>query len=469
MINIKKSISLALTGVILWLCSQHIVAHDGYAKVIKDVSPGVVLIETTSTTKQAPETQFNFPQGSPFDKFFEQLPDQQGRERKATALGSGFFTSKDGYIVTNNHVIEGAESIKVKLDNGTTHKAKLIGTDRETDLALLKIDTKDITVLKSGNSDEMDIGDPVIAIGNPLGVGKTVTAGIISAKGRQINDGPYVDFIQTDAAINRGNSGGPLLNTDGEVIGVNTAIVSKTGGSIGIGFAVPSNLVQRIVDQLKEKGKVTRGWLGVSIQTVTPEIAESLGMKKSTGALVAEVVPNSPAIDKIQSGDVILKVNDNDVKEMKHLPLLIAKIEPGKEVSITVLRNGKKQEVSITLARRSDNENNVQNNSLINPSKGNHEIPELGIVVSEIPKAVKDICGDVTGVFVIETTGADEKNIKESIIVEVNKTPINNIDDLKSAVKNVKTKHVIIKVMDGSSCQSSRYIGLPMQNNGDEK
>jgi serine protease Do len=289
------------------------------------------------------------PPGSPFEDFFKEFFDRnqpEQRARRATSLGSGFIVDERGYVVTNNHVIQDADEITVVLHDDTRLKAELVGRDAKTDIAVLRVKPKEkekLGAVKFGNSDKSRVGDWIVAIGNPFGLGGTVTAGIISARGRDINAGPYDDFIQTDASINRGNSGGPMFNMAGEVIGINTAIFSPTGGSVGIGFAIPATAAKPVIDQLIKHGQVRRGWLGVHIQAVTDEIAETLGLKEAAGALVASVIKEGPAEKaKIEAGDVILDFDGKRVTEMRRLPRMVADTEVGKEVPVTVWRNNKK-------------------------------------------------------------------------------------------------------------------------------
>uniref|UniRef100_UPI0035B0C4E8 trypsin-like peptidase domain-containing protein n=1 Tax=Tabrizicola sp. TaxID=2005166 RepID=UPI0035B0C4E8 len=289
-------------------------APESFAELAQKISPAVVNITTSAMIAAPTDGMPQVPEGSPFKDFFDDFggPGQGGPQR-SEALGSGFVVSEDGYIVTNNHVIEGADEIEIEFFSGEKLKAKLVGTDTKTDIALLKVESdKPLEFVTFGNSDLMRVGDWVMAMGNPLGQGFSVSAGIVSARGRQLQ-GSYDDFIQTDAAINRGNSGGPLFNMDGQVVGVNTAILSPNGGSIGIGFSMASNVVSKVVDQLKEFGETRRGWLGVRIQDVTPDIAESMGLADAKGALVTDV-PDGPAKDAgITSGDVITRFDTNDV------------------------------------------------------------------------------------------------------------------------------------------------------------
>lgn len=321
-------------------------APDGFADLAEKLLPAVVNISTTQIVKETNTPEFSFPPGSPFEDFFKEFLDRQqnkGKPRRATSLGSGFIIDPSGLIVTNNHVINEAEEITVILHDNTNLKAKILGRDTKTDLALLKVDTsKPLPAVPFGDSDKARIGDWVLAIGNPFGLGSSVTTGIVSALARDINSGQYDEYIQTDASINRGNSGGPMFNMAGEVIGINTAILSPSGGSVGIGFAVPSNLAKQVIDQLRQFGKTKRGWLGVRIQEVTPEIAESLGLGKPRGALVASVSPGGPAaLAKIEPGDVVLKFNGRDITEMRRLPRVVAETAVGSEAPIEVWRGEK--------------------------------------------------------------------------------------------------------------------------------
>ena len=351
-------------------------APPSFADLAEKVSPAVVDI-TTSTVIEAPAGQApGLPQGSPFQDLF---PDQNGQNgdtpdggdgqtppggndqsERSTALGSGFVISPDGYIVTNNHVIEGADSISIEFFSGKTLEAKLIGTDLKTDIALLKVESPDpLPFVKFGDSDKMRVGDWVVAMGNPLGQGFSVSAGIVSARNRELQ-GAYDDFIQTDAAINKGNSGGPLFNLQGEVIGVNTAILSPNGGSIGIGFSMASNVVSKVEDQLRKYGETRRGWLGVKIQDVTTDVAEAMGLKEARGALVTDV-PDGPAKDAgVKTGDIITGFNGADVKDSRDLVRRVADAEVGKAVPLAVLRAGKTESLTITLGRRESAEGDAQ-------------------------------------------------------------------------------------------------------------
>ncbi|HXX54168.1 MAG TPA: Do family serine endopeptidase, partial [Thermodesulfovibrionales bacterium] len=316
-----------------------------FADLAEKVKPAVVNISTVSTVKIPgnPFKQFFGPDqvgpfGGFFHRFFGEVPD---KDMKQQSLGSGFIIDKDGYIITNNHVVEGAEEIKVKLSDGREFKAKVIGRDPKTDLALLKISSifKNLPTISLGDSDKMRVGDWVIAVGNPFGLEETVTQGIISATGRVIGSGPYDNFLQTDAPINPGNSGGPLVNLKGEVIGINSAIIAS---GQGIGFAIPSSVAKTIISQLKEKGKVTRGWIGVSVQTITPEIAQAFGLKDTKGALVGEIVQGGPAATAgLTRGDVIISFDGKEINKMSDLPFIVAQTPIGKTVDVKVIRDKK--------------------------------------------------------------------------------------------------------------------------------
>ncbi|MCW2236439.1 DegQ family serine endoprotease [Azospirillum canadense] len=343
-----------------------------FADLAAKVTPAVVNVSTTQEAKaeRGPRAP-NFPPGSPFEEFFKQFQDQfgqnpsdqnslgQGEEQpeaqprgKMGSLGSGFIVDPSGYVVTNNHVIDGAEEITVTLQDGTALKAKLVGRDAKTDIALLKVKSdKPLPSLDWGNSDVSRVGDWVMAVGNPFGLGGTVTKGIISARGRDIHSGPYDDYLQLDAAINRGNSGGPTFNLNGQVIGINTAIYSPNGGSVGIGFAIPSNLAKEVVAQLKDSGHVERGWLGVKIQEVSPDIADTVGLSQSKGALVAEVTPGSPAAKAgLHQGDVILSYDGKPVDTLRDLTRRVAETKAGDKADIKVLRHGKETTVTADIA-----------------------------------------------------------------------------------------------------------------------
>ncbi len=361
------------------------------------------------------------------------------RDQKLTSLGSGFIIDKEGYIITNNHVIEGADEIKVKLSDKEEYDAKIIGRDDKTDIALIKITpNKDLPVAALGDSDALKVGEWVMAIGNPFGLDQTVTVGVVSAKWRKLGMGAYEDFIQTDAAINQGNSGGPLFNTRGAVIGVNSAIFSTSGGSIGIGFAVPINLAKSVVGQLKDKGKVVRGWLGVVIQPLTADLAESFNMDKGKGALVADVDANGPAARAgIQKGDVIVNFDGKDITEMNELPLLVAQTPIGKKAEVTIVREGKKINKQVTI------EELKASKAYAAADAGTEE--GLGMEVSTLTAALARTYKITakTGMVVTRIapgSPADEAGMREGdLILEVNRQPVQNMEEYVSALNKMKS------------------------------
>ncbi len=417
-----------------------------FSDLAESVSSAVVNIRTESTVEGGVYQHFfNSPFGreQPFNEFFEKFFKQPfPHERKQRSLGSGFIIDKDGYIVTNHHVVKEADEIKIKLENGDSFSAELVGSDPQTDLALLKIEAdKALPHLKLGNSDNLHVGDWVLAIGSPFGLEQTVTAGIVSAKGRVIGAGPYDNFIQTDASINPGNSGGPLLNMKGEVIGINTAIVAA---GQGIGFAIPANMANNIVSQLKTEGEVTRGWLGVRIQPVTEEIAEYYDLPKEKGALVTEIFPGDPADEAgIQVQDVILKINGKSVEDSRELSATIANIPVGEEIAITLWRNGHKEEITVKVAKR-DEQKIAQKEG--EPGKAKTDI---GISVANITNEVarRLNLNSTRGVYVTDVE-QDSKAARiglrpGDVIKEINRQKINNIEDYRNIIKDIEAGDVI--------------------------
>lgn len=421
-----------------------------FSDLAEKASPAVVNISTLKVVEVSERLKKFFspfkdndPFNDFFKKFFEGIPETK---RKEHALGSGFIISEDGYIVTNNHVVSKADEITVILKGGKkTYKAKIVGTDPDTDLALLKIDAKEkLPYLTFGNSDEMRPGDWVIAIGNPFGLDHTVTAGIISAKGRVIGAGPYDNFLQTDASINPGNSGGPLLNLKGEVIGINTAIVAS---GQGIGFAIPSNMAKEVIEQLKEYKVVKRGWLGVSIQDVDENTAKAIGLSEPKGALVANVFENQPA-DKagIKVGDVIIAVNDKPVENSRELTRAIGNLKPGIKAKITIWRNGEIKEVWVKLEERNKHIASIQG-----PSKSIESNYVLGMKLREVTRddVEKYNLSDDKGLLVIEVESgskADEADIRPmDIILQANFREINSISELKKVIEtDAKKKGAVL-------------------------
>jgi len=411
-----------------------------FSDLADSVSPAVVNIRTEKTTKTGGFRHFSRrPFGrnnDPFEDFFERFfGNEMPREHKERSLGSGFLVDKDGYIVTNNHVVENADEIKVRLKNGDDFDASVIGRDPKTDLALIKIDNGgNLPFLNLGDSEKLKVGQWVVAIGSPFGLEQTVTAGIVSAKGRVIGSGPYDDFIQTDASINPGNSGGPLLNMDGEVVGINTAIIS---GGQGIGFAIPANLAKGIIGQLKTTGEVTRGFLGVSIQNISEELAEYYGIKDGKGVIVAEVVPGAPA-DKagIEVQDIIIEVNGEKIDDNRRLSAMIAAIEVGKIVEIKALRDGKEKTYKVEIGRMSDD-------GIASAPKKTDSESDLGMNVAELtPEMARRLnINEKTGVVVTEVkagTKAEEAGIMHGdIIKEINHKPVNTISEYNEIIDDI--------------------------------
>lgn len=468
---------------------------------IADLAEGlldaVVNISTSQSVKdQGAGPQPQIQEGSPFQEFFEDFFDGQGNQngnQKVSSLGSGFVIDPSGYVVTNNHVIEGADDIEVIFPNGTKLKAKLVGTDTKTDLSVLKVEPKaPLKAVRFGDSRRMRIGDWVMAIGNPFGLGGSVTLGIISARGRNINAGPYDNFIQTDAAINKGNSGGPLFNMHGEVIGINTAIISPSGGSIGIGFAVPTELAENVVHQLTEFGETRRGWLGVRIQPVTDDVAASLGLDKARGALVSGVVNGGPIKNgEIKAGDVILTFDGQPVNEMRDLPRIVAESPVNKEVDVVILRDGKEQTVKVTLGRLEDSaepdeeddepalpegqgENKAPDNNTPGDKKG--ELSQDPAAAFGMTLAVLDedrrksfsIVESVEGVLitaVAPNSPAAQKGLKVGeVVVEVAQDFVESPADVVKRIAVLKSEgrrnaHVMVSDPSGNL----RFVALPLE------
>jgi serine protease Do len=378
-------------------------------------------------------------------------PNQGGPEGRqdGVALGSGFVMD-DGYIVTNNHVVDDAKEVKVRLADDREFDAEVIGTDPQTDLALIKIDAADLPELPFGDSDALRVGEDVIAVGNPFGLGGTVTRGIVSAMARDIDAGPYVDFIQTDAAINRGNSGGPLLNLEGEVIGVNSAIYSPNGGSVGVGFAIPSNTVRTVVAQLKDGGSVERGWLGVTIQSVTPEIAIAIGLDDPHGALVADVVADGPSKGNLETGDVILSFDGKRVESSRELPKLVAAVAPDASVKVEVLRQGKQETVEFKLGRFDDTR-------MASAEPGDAQegaaSDKLGATLAPITPTAREQLGlddEVSGVVITSLDGkglaADAGLEVGDVILQVGDTAVRTPGDVEKALHATKADAVLMQI-----------------------
>ncbi len=440
---------------------------SSFADLAEKLMPSVVNISTTTTvTTQSNPFPFQFPPGSPFEDMFKEFGVPQ--ERQSSALGSGFIIDEKGIVVTNNHVIQDAEDIIIRVNGDKEFKAKVIGSDPLSDIAILQLETDEkFTPVKFGNSDNSRIGDWVIAIGNPFGLGGTVTSGIISARNRSIGLSRYEDYIQTDASINSGNSGGPLFDMNGDVIGINTAILGRSG-SIGIGFAIPSNSAKIVIDQLIEFGETKRGWLGVRIQDVTKEIAEVEKLDEPRGALVASVAENSPS-DKagVKSGDIILEFNGEKIKVMKELPMIVARTEVGKKVKVKIWRDKKEITKTITLGRLETSEDFKVAKEKPKPQET--RIEKLKITVSELTKEdikKRNLPNQTSGLVItqIENDSPLMKSLDvNSVILEAQKKKIRSIDDLNQALNQVmKTNEKTLLLVILNSQNQKRYIGVKL-------
>src|SRR5210317_1188 len=443
-------------------------APDSFADLAEKLMPSVVNISTTQTIKTTNNPfPFQFPPGSPFEEMFKDF--NQPTERKASSLGSGFIVDKEGMVITNNHVINNAEDIVVRVGE-KEYKAKIVGADPYMDIAVLKIESKDtFTPVKFGDSDKARVGDWVMAIGNPFGLGGTVTAGIISARNRDINLTRYDDFIQTDASINQGNSGGPLFNMDGDVVGINTAIIAPNqSGSIGIGFAIPSNAASSVIDQLVKFGETKRGWLGVRIQEVTKEIADVEKLKNTEGALVASVGEKSPAEKAgLQPGDIILKFDGQKIDTMRTLPKLVSRTEVGKTVELEIWRDKKLITKKLTLGRLESSEDFKAENKPINPKKEESEIEVLKITVRDVsPQDIESRKLDkkTEGVVILEIgnksplTGLLQAG---DIILEVQKNKVSSADDLNKQIETINKKGeqtLLLTIINNNN--QRRYLGV---------
>jgi serine protease Do len=449
----------------------------GFADIVDKVKPSVISVRVKMEAG-ARTTEFNgddmpFPKGSPFEFFFRRFgqPDDQGsdlprgqRRRQFTmGQGSGFLISGDGYAVTNNHVVDKADSVEVTTDDGKTYTAKVIGTDSRTDLALIKIEGRSDFPYVRFSDHAPRIGDWVLAVGNPFGLGGSVTAGIVSARGRDIGAGPYDDFIQIDAPVNKGNSGGPTFDTEGNVIGVNTAIFSPSGGSVGIAFAIPAETVKTVVAQLKDKGIVTRGWIGVQIQPVTADIADSLGIKKAEGALVAEPQAGSPAAKAgIKSGDVILSVNGEPVKDARSLARTISAMAPGTTVKLVLLHNSKEDTVSVTLGEL-PKERQARADTDDQRSSPSSNEPKLGLSLAPANK-VGGYDGDGVVVTNVDPGGpAADRGFKTGdVILEVAGKAVSTPADVRKAVGDAHSSGKRTVLMRVKSGEATRFVAVPL-------
>jgi serine protease Do len=486
---LRHGLAAIAAAVILWPALIAPAAARG-PEGIADVAEQVIDAVVNVSTKQSVDMNSGTPDlqpGSPFEQFFEDFMKKRGKEgqggqggpaqpqppRRVSSLGSGFIIDAAGYVVTNNHVIADADEVSVILNDGTTLKAEIVGRDTKTDLALLKVTTDHpLKAVKFGDSDKLRLGEWVIAIGNPFSLGGTVTAGIVSARNRDINSGPYDNYIQTDAAINRGNSGGPLFNLNGEVIGVNTAIISPSGGSIGIGFAVPANTALAVIDQLREFKEVRRGWLGVRIQQVTDEIADSLGIKPTRGALVAGIDDKGPAKPAgIEPGDVIVKFDGKDIKEMRDLPKIVGDTPIGKDVPVVIIRKGKEETKTVRLGRLEDTPQQAS-------VKTDAPAPDKPVVQKALGLNLANMSDDlrkkykikdgVKGVVIVEvdanSPAADKRLNAGDVIVKVTDEEVANPADVQKRIDQLKKdgkKTALLLVANAEG--DVRFVALALQ------
>ncbi|WP_454617583.1 Do family serine endopeptidase [Bradyrhizobium cenepequi] len=484
------AIAIGAAGVLASAPAAFARGPEGIADTAEKVIDAVVNISTSQTVEaKGGGAMPQLPPGSPFEEFFDDFfknrrgpgggkgGDKNGefQPRKTNSLGSGFIVDTAGIVVTNNHVIADADEINVILNDGTKVKAELVGVDKKTDLAVLKFKPpKPLTAVKFGDSDKLRLGEWVIAIGNPFSLGGSVTAGIVSARNRDISQGPYDSYIQTDAAINRGNSGGPLFNLDGEVVGVNTLIISPTGGSIGLGFAVPSKTVAAVVDQLQKYGELRRGWLGVRIQQVTDEIADSLNIKPARGALVAGIDDKGPAKPAgIEPGDVVVKFDGKDVKDPKDLSRVVADTAVGKEVDVVVIRKGNEETKRVTLGRLEDTDKVQQANAKTKDEPVEKPVTQkaLGLDLAALSKDLRTkykIKDSVKGVIITGVDGtsdAAEKRLSAGdVIVEVAQEAVASAADIKKRVDQLKKdgkKSILLLVSNGDG--ELRFVALSVQ------
>lgn len=469
---------MMFTGLVLTLVALAQVASaqtrpQSFAELADKFSPAVVNITTSTTVAGNAGPNPIVPEGSPFEDFFKEFQDRnrgENRPRKSSALGSGFVISEDGYVVTNNHVIESADQITIEFFNGSELKAEVVGTDPKTDIALLKVKADGpLPFVNFGNSDLSRVGDWVLAMGNPLGQGFSVSAGIVSARNRALS-GTYDDYIQTDAAINKGNSGGPLFNLDGEVVGVNTAILSPNGGSIGIGFSMASNVVKRVVAQLKEFGETRRGWLGVRIQDVTPDMAEAMDLAEARGALVTDV-PEGPSKDAgMKAGDVILQFDGRDVDDTRGLVRQVGNTDVGKTVRVVVWREGSEEVLKVTLGRREKAENAIP---AAQPGGETEKAPEpqelLGLTLSPVTSELSeqlDLGDDADGLVVVDVdqmSQAYDKGLRAGdLITEAGQQKVASLSDLESRVQEARDagrKSILLLVRRAGD---PRFVALPV-------
>ncbi len=467
----NKHINLFIFVLLILFCPLSVSAKqapDSFSNLAEKLSPSVVNISTTTIIKDRKYNTPSFPPGSPFEEFFKQFQDPNQGKRSAQSLGSGFIIDSKGFIITNNHVIDNAEKIMVILHDDSSFEATVVGKDPKTDVALLKIEPKNkkLKAVKFGNSDKLRVGDWVMAIGNPFGFGGTVTAGIVSARGRNIG-GSYDDYIQTDASINRGNSGGPLFDMQGNVVGINTAIFSQSGGSVGIGFAVSSNLAKQVSDQLRKYGRTKRGWLGVLIQQISKEIANSLGLKNTNGALVSSATENGPAYKAgVKSGDVILEFNGKKIKTMNELPKFVANTPVGEKVNLVIWRNGKIITLKVILGELEL----AEKTDLLTTKKNNtkqQDFSKVGFSVKELDQKsikkfnIKDFTNGVIITNVRPNSKAYEGGLREGmIIIRVGQTEVNDVKIISKAIDTARKQKRNALLMLVSYKGSNRFVAI---------
>jgi len=491
-LGLVPGLALAL-GLVLGLALASVPAFargpEAIADTAEKVIGAVVNISTSQTVKGADEERPKLPEGSPFEEFFDDFFNNQGAPqgenprtpRKVNSLGSGFIIDASGIVVTNNHVISDADEIHVILNDGTKLDAKLLGRDKKTDLALLKVKSvQPLPAVKFGDSDRLRLGEWVIAIGNPFSLGGSVSAGIVSARNRDIKSGPYDNYIQTDAAINRGNSGGPLFNLDGEVVGVNTAIFSPSGGSIGIGFAVPAKTAIRVIDQLRQFGETRRGWLGVRIQQVTDEIAASLSLGPARGALVAGIDDKGPARPAgLESGDVIIRFDGTDIVEMRDLPRAVADTPIGKDVDVVIIRKGKELTRKVKLGRLEDHDDPAKAAASEKDKKADKPVAALpdaqdhllGLDLAALTGQVRarfNIKAAIKGVVVLGVTpGSQAEDLRLSagdVIVECAQEAVTNVQDIQRKLTQLKKdKKTSVLLLVANNIGDLRFVALNLQ------
>ena len=453
---------------------------ESFSELAKAVTPAVVNIaaSTAAGASPGPELPFDLPEDSPLQKFFEpfrdrmgETPDGRAAPRRATGLGSGFIIDPAGYVVTNDHVVTGASGVTVRLDDDSVYPAAVVGTDPKTDLALLKIEAeRPLPAVAFGDSDQAEVGDWIMAVGNPFGLGGTVTAGIVSARGRNINAGPYDDYLQIDAPINQGNSGGPLFDMEGKVIGVNTAIYSPNGGSVGIGFAIPSEVASDVIAELREHGKVDRGWLGVRIQAVTPEFAEGFRLDEAKGALISSITPESPAAEAgLETGDVILSWDGKAVEDLKDLPRLVAFTPVGKTVEVEIWRDGGRETLEVVTGRAPGE----QKLAAIDGSKDSDEarLPGTGLTVATLTdesRARFGIDENIEGVVILRversSLAAGEGLRRGDVIRSLASEAVETAADAKREIEQIKAEGLEVVTLLVSRDGVETFFALRLRN-----